>query len=1420
MSEAEYDRSNNFDQKFQGSFFSSFQNDFLKQGHDGDEEIIKYDRVNSNRSLEKSIPQKIINFDSQDQTQISRSLQFNQDRMNNYDSQFESPQFQQQLEQFIQNQDQYRDLQPLKINKKVSDIDQFVHNRLDSQGSIKSIEARRAQKRFSYQSYIATPKSAKEKKSNYEKDVLKQSQKNLKMNESLTSLKKFSILSPHATQNNLISKKHAHEHFSFAQSKENKKDLCLASKNSQMQMYTQQQSCKIEKALKIIQQIKNTRFNQATRVQSIIDRFVKLLLIYSGKHQINLLQEHQFEQVSDLSSFYQEKVQTGLLNKIKSQFRILFSICSFNIPVIMPSQIFAIVWDIFLVLYTLPTLMIYSILTFCAQHQPDELAYIEVFKIMLFIFIIDVILNFNFAHFSQDAIVIDRKLIAKKYLKQNFFTDMTATIVLFSKIYFSQFPLFYNPGDSFVLYLINSLVFLKLKSIVQKTSRFDEIMQSKESQKHKLRLLKLIIQIILIAHSFAVGWNIMVIIENNNGIQDTWLSQKQIQNESWITKYIYSFYWCITTMTTVGFGDIVPTNQYEYLFMSMAMIFMSCNFAYTISNVGLILSEIEKNKRELNNCISNIQRYLNRKNVNISLKSRVRSYLVFLYKEQKDRNQEAEEKVFQKLSNKLRREIVQEINGKIVNSCGIFTKNFSSSTINKIIFAMKECVVSPNEIIFNEGDQDDMSIYFIQGGYVDIFQQNDSDKNKQSNQRVIKRLGQNQIFGELSFFSGLPRKAGAKSVNLTTLYKLAADDFLKIVKENQEDFERFNMIKEQIIVMQDLKQINIECYSCNSQGHMAAECPMIHLQFDKQFKNLRNNFSIIQQRQQNENRNVKIRYCPRLLIEINKKLQKRLKENSIYMESNIRLLFNTDTNEEQDSQSDITSDSQNEKITANEQNNALSSQLLILQHAEGINKAILQNTKTDRRKSQFLNLKQQSAQSDDNEKETHKLKSFKFQRISNPSFQSFQDINKANEQILFQDQIKNEKLLVKFQNTINEVIENNSDVSEKSIEKQIMNNQNKTDLLISNKKNINSRDSFKLDSEYMINSNLSQENAIHSPKVLTVSPTNQINQFQDFQDVCIDNDLNQYQSNSFIRKQKQRYATQPPQSYNQYSQYAFIAQKMENKNFNAYNNTDSQKNISEKKKSIKINADKSRQKILQVNASIFPQSTEKQEYKKRCSIDFSNRRQSKFLFNGQLQSFQHIENKVSNSNTTIKMEDSQMKNFNLNKMDDSQVNRFNTIKMEDSQQLMLPYQNQNQIDLKEILLLNQLGKRNNNNIQQLDKQTFSKYFYKFSFENMKIFKVFFPHNNYNKVIQSFRICQQLSKKQKKQKNINYKKQKINQKETSQLFHTQKGNTEFSNHQIDRTSYNDLNYKPSFISYGVALKKNFKLHPTNNLKNFF
>ncbi|EGR31384.1 hypothetical protein IMG5_110890 [Ichthyophthirius multifiliis] len=318
-----------------------------------------------------------------------------------------------------------------------------------------------------------------------------------------------------------------------------------------------------------------------------------------------------------------------------------------------------------------------------------------------------------------------------------------------------------------------------------------------------------------------------------------------IRYMSWEVRYIYSFYWSVTTMCTVGYGDISPTNQYEALFASINMILISCVFAYSINNIGMILQEIEKTSKELKDNQNTIQNYLERKKVNNEIKSRVRHYLQFLAEEQKNRNKKSEDEILQKLSNGLRDEITMEINCKIINSYQIFARNFSIKTINRLVFAMKEVLTLPNEVILRENEVDDMSIYFIYDGIIEIYYQNQINDKKEI---IIKKLQSNNFFGELSFFSGLSRKASARSVNLSTLYKIERKEFLDILNQNQEDFQRLKMIQEQIIFQQDYSFITTDCYVCGKLNHLAFQCPNVHQLFDDQFLILREKFSIFQQR--------------------------------------------------------------------------------------------------------------------------------------------------------------------------------------------------------------------------------------------------------------------------------------------------------------------------------------------------------------------------------------------------------------------------------------------------------------------------------------------------------------------------------------------------------------------------------------------
>ena len=84
------------------------------------------------------------------------------------------------------------------------------------------------------------------------------------------------------------------------------------------------------------------------------------------------------------------------------------------------------------------------------------------------------------------------------------------------------------------------------------------------------------------------------LLENSYGNIDfkgTWA--EGLGKTSHAELYIISLYWCFTTITTVGYGDILPATIIEKIFTSIVMLFGVTCFAYITSAFTTILSQMD-----------------------------------------------------------------------------------------------------------------------------------------------------------------------------------------------------------------------------------------------------------------------------------------------------------------------------------------------------------------------------------------------------------------------------------------------------------------------------------------------------------------------------------------------------------------------------------------------------------------------------------------------------------------------------------------------------------------------------------------------------------------------------------------------------------------------------------------------------------
>ncbi len=73
-----------------------------------------------------------------------------------------------------------------------------------------------------------------------------------------------------------------------------------------------------------------------------------------------------------------------------------------------------------------------------------------------------------------------------------------------------------------------------------------------------MRLVTFISLMVIFLHFFACMW---FFITKFAPLYRTWLYFNKLQDESMARQYLFSLYWAVTTLSTVGYGDIVAHND-------------------------------------------------------------------------------------------------------------------------------------------------------------------------------------------------------------------------------------------------------------------------------------------------------------------------------------------------------------------------------------------------------------------------------------------------------------------------------------------------------------------------------------------------------------------------------------------------------------------------------------------------------------------------------------------------------------------------------------------------------------------------------------------------------------------------------------------------------------------------------------------
>lgn len=232
--------------------------------------------------------------------------------------------------------------------------------------------------------------------------------------------------------------------------------------------------------------------------------------------------------------------------------------------------------------------------------------------------------------------------------------------------------------------------------------------------------------------------------------------------------YVKAVYWAMTTLTTVGYGDIAAKTPAQMLYAALTQLTGVGIFGFILSNVASLLSRLDAAREHHMDNLDQIETFMDSYNIPIHVKSKVRGYYHYIWKEHRGR---LDKSVLNHLPNKLQSELNFSINKTVIERVP-FLKSATSELLEDVMLALDHRVYVPGERIFRAGEPGEC-LYMVHAGEVEILDPNGN---------YLATLGPGAVFGEIALISDSPRTATARSKSYCDLYALPKTDFLKIVE--------------------------------------------------------------------------------------------------------------------------------------------------------------------------------------------------------------------------------------------------------------------------------------------------------------------------------------------------------------------------------------------------------------------------------------------------------------------------------------------------------------------------------------------------------------------------------------------------------------------------------------------------------------